>query len=333
MIYLRIVFAGLFGLFSLAFPQQTALDREVTLTVQADPITSFEIDNPSSQRFGMLEFRGGLVLSCSNKSFGGYSALRLQPDGEHFLALSDRAIWFRGRIVYRDKRPVGIADAELAPVLDADGKPSPRWDTESIAEDKGTLYVGLERIHSIVRFNYGKDGLLARGQFITVPPEMKDLPFNQSLEALVFVPKKFRLRGTIIAFSERGLNEAGNLKAFLVGGPTPGLFSVKRTDDYDISDAAMLPNGDILILERKFSLQSGVSMRIRRIRLTDIKPGALVDGPAIIEADKRHELDNMEALSVNRLRSGEILLTLMSDDNQSPAQRTLLLQFVLRQKP
>jgi hypothetical protein len=332
MINLRTFLACLFGICSLVFPQQIDLDHAESISVKAEPISSFEIGKPSAQRFGQLEFRGGLVLSSPNKLFGGYSALRMEPDGEHFLALSDRAMWFRGRILYKDGKPAGIDDAELAPVLDADGKPAPQWDTESIAEDKGTLYVGLERIHSIVRFNYGKDGLLARGQFIPVPPEMKTLPFNQSLEALVFVPKKFRLRGTVIAFSERGLTEAGNLKAFLVGGPTPGLFSVKRTDDYDISDASMLPNGDILILERKYSLLSGVSMRIRCIRLTDIKPGSLVDGPTIIEADKRHELDNMEALSVNRLRSGQIVLTLMSDDNQSPAQRTLLLQFVLRQK-
>jgi hypothetical protein len=332
MINLRIFLTCFFGLYSLAFPQQIALDHAESITVKAEPLSSFEIGNPSTQRFGLLEFRGGLVLSSLNKLFGGYSALRMQPDGEHFLALSDRAMWFRGRIVYKDGRPIGIADAELAPVLDADGKPAPQWDTESIAEDAGTLYVGLERIHSIVTFNYSKDGLLARGEQIPVLPQMKTLPFNQSLEALVLVPKKFRMRGTLIAFSEHGLNEAGNLKAFLVGGPAPGIFSVKRTDDYDISDAAMLPNSDILILERKYSMQSGVSMRIRRLRLADINPGAVVDGPAIIEADKRHELDNMEALSVNRLRSGETVLTLMSDDNQSPAQRTILLQFTLRQK-
>ena len=183
-----------------------------------------------------------------------------------------------------------------------------------------------------MRFDYGKDGLLARGQQIPVPPELKDLPFNQSLESLVFVPKKYRLRGTLIAISELGLTEAGNIKAFLIGGRTPAQFAVKRTNDYSISDAAILPKGDILILERQYSSQRGVSMRIRRIRQADIRPGAVVDGPTIIEADKRYQIDNMEALSVHRTRSGETMLTLMSDNNQSSAQRTVLLQFVLREK-
>jgi hypothetical protein len=332
MAYLSILFSCLFGLYSPVLPQQNVLDHVVGITINAEPITAFEIENPSLRHFGLLEFRGGLVLKSSQKSFGGFSALRVQPDGEHFIALSDRASWLRGRIVYKDNRPMGIADAEMAPVLDADGKPAPRWDTESITEDKGTLYVGLERIHSIVSFDYARLGLLAPGQPVPGPPELKDLPFNQSLEAIVFVPKKFRLRGTLIAFSERGLTEAGNLKAFLIGGATPGMFSVKRTDEYDISDAAMLPKGDILILERKFSLESGVSMRIRCIRLDAIKPGAVVDGLIIIEADKRHQLDNMEALGIHRTRSGEVVLTLMSDNNFSSIQRTLLLQFVLKER-
>lgn len=330
--YLHFLLGCLFGLFSFAFPPCDLPDQAVRIAISASPITAFEIENPSRQRFGSLEFRGGLVLASSYKAFGGISALRVQPDGEHFIALSDRASWLRGRIVYQNNRPSGITDAVMAPVLDAQGNPSPRWDTESIAEDGGTLYVGLERINSIMRFDYGQKGLLAGGQPIPVPPEVKDLPYNQGLEAMVFVPKKFRLGGTLIALSERGLTEAGDLKAFLIGGPTPGLFAVKRTDGYDISDAAMLPGGDLLILERQYSLERGVAMRIRRIRLAAIKPGTLVDGRVVIEADMRCQIDNMEALSVHRSRSGELVLTLMSDDNFSPVQRTLLLQFVLRDK-
>ena len=37
----------------------------------------------------------------------------------------------------------------------------------------------------------------------------------------------------------------------------------------------------------------------------------------------------MEGLAVHRNAQGEIVLTLISDDNFSPLQRTLLLQFAL----
>jgi hypothetical protein len=94
----------------------------------------------------------------------------------------------------------------------------------------------------------------------------------------------------------------------------------------------MLPSGDLLLLERQYSLERGVAMRIRRVRLSAVKPKALVDGPAVIEADVRHQIDNMEAMSMHRTRSGEIVLTLMSDNNLSTLQRTVLLQFVYRGK-
>jgi hypothetical protein len=332
MTYFHLLLGFILGLLSFGFPQRDYPDRKVSITIDASPIDAFEMDSPSRQRFGSLEFRGGLVLKSDYKPFGGFSALHMDPDGEHFLALSDRAMWLRGRIVYQDGRPSGISDAVVAPVLDDQGKPTPRLDTESLTQDGSTLYVGLERTHSILRFDYDKKGFPSGGRPILVPAELKDLPSNQSLEAIVFVPRKFPLRGTLIAFSEHGLTEEGNLKAFLIGGPKPGMFSVRRTDGFDISDACMLPDGDVLILERQYSLERGVAMRIRRIRLSAIKPGALVDGPVVIEADVRNQIDNMEAISVHRTRAGEMILTLLSDDNNSLLQRTVLLQFALSGK-
>jgi hypothetical protein len=311
---------------------QTAAEPPVEIEVRAQPITAFEIRDPSRRQFGLLEFRGGLALRSSYKNFGGLSAIRVAGDGAHFISLTDKGWWFRGRIVYEGTHPSAIADAEMAPILGADGQPlaARGWfDTESIAEDGGTLYVGIERVHQIVRFDYGKEGLLARGQAIAVPPGLRALPANKGLEALVFVPKGFALAGTLIAISERGLDKAGNLSAFLIGGPSPGSFSVRRSASYDVSDAALLPGGDVLVLERKFSWTSGLSVRMRRIALGEIKPGALVDGPVLFEADLGYEIDNMEGLSVHRSVGGEVVLTLISDDNFSVLQRTLLLQFTL----
>jgi hypothetical protein len=68
---------------------------------------------------------------------------------------------------------------------------------------------------------------------------------------------------------------------------------------------------------------------MRRVALGDIKPGAVIDGPILFEADLGYEVDNMEGLSVHRGAGGETVLTLVSDDNFSVLQRTLLLQFTL----
>jgi hypothetical protein len=84
-----------------------------------------------------------------------------------------------------------------------------------------------------------------------------------------------------------------------------------------------------LVLERKFSLIEGVGIRIRRIPLQSIAPDALVDGPAIFQADLGYEIDNMEGIDAFVTPEGETVLTMVSDDNFSMIQRTLLLQFTL----
>ncbi len=321
----------LFAVLSFASAQTALPEQPVAIRIDAKAIACLNPEDPSLRCFGSLEFRGGLDLSSESKSFGGLSALLLHPDGERFLALSDRAYWVRGRVVYEADRPVGIADASSIPVLDHEGKPAPRWDTESFTLDGNALYVGLERTHDIFRFDFDWKGFPSNPRPVPAPPELKDLPFNQGLEGMVFVPATQPLAGTLIGFSEQGLTAEGNLKAFLIGGKTPGVFSVRRSDGYSTSDAAILPGGDILILERQYSLERGVSMRLRRLRQADIRPGALVDGPTVIETGVRYEIDNMEAISVTRSRSGETVLTLMSDNNFSAIQRTLLLQFTLKE--
>ena len=220
----------------------------------------------------------------------------------------------------------------MAPMLGPDGRTlaSRGWyDTESLAEYDGMLYVGIERVNRIVRFDFARSGVLARADAIPVPPGISRLPYNKGLEALAFAPAASKLAGALMAFSERGLDVAGNLKAFLLGGATPGEFSVKRRDGFDISDAAVLPSGDVLLLERRFDWVSGIAMRLRRIATADIMPAALVDGPVVMSADMRYQIDNMEGLGVHRRGDGSTILTLISDDNFSVLQRTILLQFRL----
>ena len=203
------------------------------------------------------------------------------------------------------------------------------YDTESIALDGALVYIGIERVNQIVRFDFGKDGTRARGQVVAAPPGVRKLPNNKGLESLVMMPRGLPLAGTLIAISERGLDSDGNLLAFLIGGPTPGQFSIRRTKDFDISDAVLLPSGDLLVLERKFSLLTGMVVRIRRMPLKSVAPGVTIDGPSIFDADLGYEIDNMEGLDAHIGADGATVLTMVSDDNFSMIQRTLLLQFTL----
>jgi hypothetical protein len=218
-------------------------------------------------------------------------------------------------------------------VLGHDGKPLAArgwYDTEAMAREGGTVWLATERVNRIVRFNIGRDGLAARAQVVPIPPGIASLPHNKGIECLEFVPAGLPHARSLIAISERALDEAGNIKGFVQSGAAWSEFAIKRIGDFDVTDCALTPKGDLLVLERSFSRFRGVAMRIRRMALASIQPGATIDGPVLIEADMGYQIDNMEGLSVHRDGSA-LVLTLISDDNFSMIQRTLLLQFTLEE--
>jgi hypothetical protein len=310
--------------------EAASTEGATAIEVKARSVPWFDRHDPDRFRFGALEYRSGLVLTSPFPRFGGLSGLRLDAKGERFISFSDRGHWFTGRIEYQGRAMTGLADVETAPMLGSDGRPITArgwYDSESIAIDGSLVYIGLERVNKVLRFDFSKGFTRARGEVVPLPKAASKLPNNKGLEALVFVPKGQPLSGTLIAMSERGLDASGTLIAFLVGGPMPGQFSVRRTEDFDISDAVLLPAGDLLILERKFSWLSGIGIRIRRIPLSSVAPGAVIDGPSIFEADLGNEVDNMEGIDAHLTVEGETVLTMVSDDNFSMIQRTLLLQF------
>jgi hypothetical protein len=155
---------------------------------------------------------------------------------------------------------------------------------------------------------------------------MGKLPFNRGIECLLTAPKT----GALIAISERGLDEAGNIRGFLIGGKAAGEFTVRRKNEFDIVDCALTFDGGLVILERYFTWRTGVAIRLRRLLLAELVAGAVLDGPVLIEADMGYQIDNMEGLSIHRAANGDTVLTLISDDNFSVIQRTILLQFTLQ---
>lgn len=319
--------------------QAQAAPPPLAVTVTAKPISAFQPGDPARVRFGALQFRSGLSLTSKFPDFGGLSGLRLDAAGERFTAISDKANWFTGRIVYQGEVMTGLADVVAAPMLGEDGKPiaARKWfDTEALTFDGATAYVGIERAHQILSFDFGTDGVLARGRPLALPPALRRMPNNKGLEALVMVRKGLPLAGTLIAISERALDPQGNIRGWLISGALtraqPSVlapFAVRRTDDYDVSDAAMLPGGDLLLMERKFSWLKGAGVRIRRVAHAALAAGAVIDGPVLFEADLGYEIDNLEGLDVHVTAEGDTVLTMISDDNFSMLQRTLLLQFTL----
>jgi hypothetical protein len=303
------------------------------IVVSTTPIDSFDLRDASRTRFGALEFRGGFTMTSVHRAFGGISGIRMAPDGLSFVAITDRGGWFTGKLVYRDGRPAGIADAEIAPLLAADGQPlaAQGWfDSESIARDGDSIYVGFERVHKIVKFDFGRHGVAARGEPIAVPPDFKSLSFNRGLECLAAVPAgAAQHAGGLIAVTEASLDARGNTRAFILRSGGVTRFAVRRHDNFDVSDCALLGPSSLLLLERRFTRATGLAIRLRRLSLSAFANGAVADGPVLFTADLGYQIDNLEGLAVHRNAQGETILTMVSDDNFSVIQRSILLQFAL----
>lgn len=280
-----------------------------------------------------LTFVGGVELSSPEPLFGAFSSIRFR-DQQSFVGVFDTGYWIEGRILRdADGRLAGLEAVRLAPLLDASGQESPSKflaDAESLALDGDRAIVGFEQWHRVLSYAPLSDlGKALPSAPITFPFNLDILHSNGGFESLVIAPESSEIAGALVAISEKSFDDNGNIYAAIVGGDLAGEFRVRPRDDFEITDAAYLPDGDLVLLERRFSIATGVGMRLRRIEGASIRPDAVVDGEILFEASFRSQIDNMEGLDVLPEPDGSVRLIVVSDDNHSILQRTLMLEFRL----
>jgi hypothetical protein len=300
--------------------------------VAAYAISHLRIGEPTVRRFGPLEYIGGFEMRGRHANFGGISAIRVEADGSRFLSVTDTGDWIRGSIVYLNGRPTGLAGVTIAPTLTADGRRAKDvglWDSESIAKAGDEVFIGIEREHTVLAYNFAEGGLRSRGRSIPLPDFVRRWWDNRGIEAMGIMPPAGPHAGKLVGLSERSSDSEGPNEGFVMGrdGSNPFRFAVMRADGFDTTALDFLPNGDLVILERFFSPRRGVAMRLKRVKSALIQPDAVLTAEILVTLDNTHHIDNMEGLSIHQGPTGETLFTLVSDDNFSIAQRSLLLQF------
>lgn len=325
------LFALLLASLILFSPASAVIAEPVSVQVTARPIHNFRIGRDET-RFGPFEFVGGLEL-VGGRPFGGMSAFRFREPGSTFAGVTDTGFWYFGR-VERDAegKPAGWSGLSMVPMVDAQGRPNDNKvevDAEGLAVVGDRAIVSFEREHKVLEYRLDPDdmGPPLRSLDFLVP--VRELRRNRGFETVIATPRDGPHRGAIIVIAEMSIDRAGNIFAAVLDGPRKGVFTVARTDGYDITDGAMLPDGDLLLLERRFSLPAGVAMRLRRIAADSVGRGRLADGPVLMEADMAYQIDNMEGLDVWRRADGATMVSIVSDDNRSFLQRNLYLEFRL----
>ena len=102
-----------------------------------------------------------------------------------------------------------------------------------------------------------------------------------------------------------------------------------KEDDFRATGLTRLPDSDdLLLLERFYKPAQGVRSRIT---LLDAYTGKR--GRRLAEISSPTPVDNFEGISAHKNEAGEIVITLISDDNFSILQRTLVMTLVMKKAP
>jgi hypothetical protein len=301
------------ALFSLPTPPARA-------QLWAEPVP-LEPGRPDRRRLGPLVYLGGWSLRSDDPRFGGISAMHVE--GGEVIALSDAGTVMRFAV----PAWAGPAPIEVRPLAEGPGSPDSKRDrdSEAMTVHGGDVWIAFERSNSVWRY----DRASGRRGASAAPEAMRAWSANSGGEAMVRLPD-----GRFLILSEGKRGNDGTTAAVLFDGDPAEerreavRFGYRAPEGYRITDAALLPDGRLLFLNRRVSLLEGISARLTVAALPEIGEETLLAGEEIAYLAPPLTVDNMEALSVTR-ENGRTIVWIASDDNFSPIQRTLLLKFAL----
>ncbi len=304
--------------FALGADRCTLAPGRHDLTVRYEPLPSFKVRDHALTRFGALRWLGGGVLTSPNPHLGGLSGIKRFDGSKRLLSISDNGLWFSFYLKIDDTgAPVGIGKAWVGPMLDQAGQPMIRKseaDSEGLAlrprADGRTDYLvsfeGRPRI-----FVYRDEAAAADRKPLPLPADIRRyLGGNRGLEALAHATTGCRAgssRRTATSRSSR--------------------FRPATTTRRPMPPSCLTAIS--CCWERRFNLSQGVGMRLRRFPTASLRKADGLTGTVLLEADLSYQIDNMEGLSIDVDKAGRVLFTIISDDNRSILQRTLLLRFQL----
>jgi hypothetical protein len=289
-------------------------------TLSFAPVALDESD-PARRRIGSLLYLGGWVLSSDSARFGGLSSLHVE--GGVASALSDDGILFRFALPAGNGRePLRIDPLGAGP---GPATLKSNRDTESMVIFGPWLWAGFEKHNMVWRYRLSD----LRPAAAARPALMRGWHANSGAEGMVRLGD-----GRFLVFCEcpdddRPLSDVVLFDGDPANPRTPSiLLHFRRVPGYRVSDATLLPDGRLLIANRRFEWLEGVSAALTVADGRDLRAGAVIQGREIARLQPPLTVDNMEGVSVT-VENGRTIVWLVSDDNFFPLQRTLLLKFAL----
>jgi hypothetical protein len=302
-----------------------------TLHLVATPV-AIDPNDAGHVNVGRLIYRGGLILQSSDARFGGWSDLHVSADGLRVTAISDHGFWLDARLVYdASGRLASLAEPRMGALTDPNGRRvfSPGNDAEGLttAADGGFL-VAFEHGHRIWHYPAAARPFALPPHPIPTPARLAMAPSNGGIEALLRLSD-----GRLLALVE-DLRDGGENVGWVANGDAWEELHYRAAEDFKPTGLTELPEGtfaagDVIALERRLTFLSGWGARLVRLRRADIRPGAHLAGEELARLQLPLTVDNFEGVAAAKGPDGSVLLYLISDDNYTFLQRTLLMMFEL----
>ncbi|MEO0870937.1 MAG: esterase-like activity of phytase family protein [Pseudomonadota bacterium] len=310
---------------SIGLAPGTWMRSDVTLGFR-QPISLTDINEPGAPLPLGWSLEGVWQYDGEGRAFGGFSAL-LALNGQTLRAFTDRNAQLTLVMPDKPQSPYRVGKALRPPrqfTRQATEKAPAGWlyDLESATRDPetGQYWLGYEIFHTIQRFDKASR-----------PDGMRDLmgevnwSDNSGAEALVrLADGRFVL-----------IPESGRKVMVFPGDPVDGaqavlLDYVSPQSGFGITDAAQLPDGRLLLLLRRvvwdlpfFEVRMAVAEMPKDGEAQELRPQFVLNLTDVVPRD------NYEGLAVVERADGMVDLWIISDDNFSVFQRTLLVKLRL----
>ena len=280
-----------------------------------------EADDPGRRQLGRLHFLGGWELSSPDPRLGGLSGLHVE--GSEAVAVSDAGMVMSFPMPGTSAAP----RIRFLPVAQGPGRRRSRRtrDAEGLQVAGGRLWLSFERYNAIWRY----DRATMRAEAGAQPATMRRWLGNSGAEAMV------RLADGRFLVLEEGRDEGRTSRAVLFAGDpaVPGTgavrLSYRRPPGYRVTDAALLPDGRILLLNRSLAgLRLSAKLVVADLR--GLASGGTIEGQEVATLEAPMVVDNMEGLSVTTEQGRTVVWLVSDDDFMRLFRRTLLLKFELR---
>lgn len=278
---------------------------------------------------GMLRFRGGLSLTSEDAMFSGISGIEVLDDNR-LIAITDNGDWIEARLDLDEAGAlIGVGDAQMALMRNEQGEPFPQkaaGDSEDIAQMRdGRFAVAFEQTQSIRIYDLNRDGPFGAAAPGPRLQGVRRLPKNQGLESIVAAEN-----GDLIVAAEGGRGRGVPVWRAPPDAQTRvGAVSRYPLDlGYAVTSLDRLPDGDFVALERFYAPVVGGRARITRFSEADLVERA-VQPRELARIEPPLPLDNFEGIAAIEMPNGVTRLYIVSDNNFSTRQRTLLYAFDL----